>query len=94
MLFLLEKTYIDNGDKMFEKVKKYINDDEFQMILKENNLYITSFEKLISLEEKEISFLTKTKRIKVSGKNLMTRRILEKELMITGTLEKIEVFDE
>lgn len=91
---MLEKTYIDNGDKMFEKVKKYINDDEFQMILKENNLYITSFEKLISLEEKEISFLTKTKRIKVSGKNLMTRRILEKELMITGTLEKIEVFDE
>ena len=85
---MLEKTYIDNGDKMFEKVKKYINDDEFQMILKENNLYITSFEKLISLEEKEISFLTKTKKIKVSGKNLMTRRILEKELM------KIEVFDE
>ena len=89
----MKKTYIGNGDNMIEKIKDFVKDDTFQMIIKEESLYVTSFKRLISLEENFISFDTKQKRIKVYGEDLLTQKILEKELLITGKIEKIEVFD-
>lgn len=79
---------------MLEKIRDFIKDDKFEMILKEKNLYITNYKRLISLEENLISFDTRQKRIKVHGNNLITKKILEKELLIIGNINRIEVIDE
>ena len=79
---------------MLEKIKDFVKDNTFEMVVKEESIYITSFKRLISLEENFISLDTNKKRIKVYGKNLITKKILEKELLISGAILKIEVSDE
>ena len=64
------------------------------MELEEEQLYISNYKRLISLEDNYISILSPHKRISISGKGLVLNRILDKECLIRGTIEKIEVKDE
>lgn len=85
-------TYI--GDNMLDKLDNYLNDKKFKIVLEENSLYIANYSRIISLEEQYISILTKNKRISITGNNLSLKKILEKELLIEGNINKIEALDE
>lgn len=79
---------------MFERVDNFLNDREFRFTIYENKIYIINFKRIISLEENNVTLQSNRKELHITGKNLIVRKLLEEEILITGTISKIEVMDE
>lgn len=79
---------------MFERVDNFLNDREFRFTIYENKIHIINFKRIISLEENNVIFQSNRKKLHITGKNLIVRKLLEEEILITGTISKIEVMDE
>lgn len=76
---------------MFNRVKEYINDNEFRLTVFEDRVYAMNYLKIVSLEEERISFLTTKGRIIIKGKDLCLNKLLDDEVLISGTVSNIEV---
>ena len=76
---------------MFNRVKEYINDNEFILTVFEDRVYAMNYLKIVSLEEERISFLTTKGRIIIKGKDLCLNKLLDDEVLISGTVSNIEV---
>ena len=57
------------------------------------SVVIESFSKLINYTDKEISFVSKSKRIYIYGNNLSIMSFSKNEMSIQGNIEKIELFE-
>lgn len=79
---------------MLNKIKTFINDNSYKIIVKDNLLYIENYNKLISLEDNYISIKVNNKKIKVTGNNLLLSKIYDNACLIKGTIVKIEVINE
>lgn len=76
---------------MFNRIKEYINDDEFRLTVLENRIYIINYLKIISLDDDRISFLTKKGRVIIKGNKLSLNKMLDDEVLIGGVVSNIEV---
>ena len=80
---------------MLNRLKEYINDNEFRLTVFSDRVYVMNFLNIVSLEEERISFLTSKGRVIIKGKNLCLNKLLDDEVLISGTIMNIEVdFDE
>lgn len=80
---------------MFNRVKEYINDNEFRLTIFEDRVYAINYLKIISLEDERISFLTVKGKIVIKGRNLRLSKLLDDEVLISGYVTNVEVdFDE
>ena len=79
---------------MLSKIKDYILDDEFRLVLLEDRVLVINFKRLISLEEDKVSFVTNYGKIVLTGKKFLLSRLLDKEILIGGSIERIDVFYE
>ena len=70
-----------------------LHNQDFKMIVKEDSIYVNHFKKIVHLEENNISFITKHKRIQLYGKNLKMKKLVDQEVLFQGSIEKIEVQD-
>ena len=91
MLFFSHKSYNFLGDNMFNKVHRYLNDEEFKFIYYENKIYITNYKRIIVLEDNYVSFQSKNKIITITGNNLILKRLVDNDMLLAGTITKIEV---
>lgn len=94
MLFFEEKTYSYIGDGMIDKIHNYINNPEFSFTVYEDKIYIVNFKRILSLEEEYISLQSTKEKISIKGKNLVLKKLLSDEMLISGQISKIEVFYE
>lgn len=78
---------------MLNKIKDYIKDDEFRLTVFHDRVYVINYIEIISLEEERISFLSPYGRIIVKGKNLSLNKLLDKEVLVGGSVISIEVDD-
>ncbi len=76
---------------MFNKVREYINDNEFRLTVFNDRVYIINYIKIISLENERISFQIPTGRVIIKGKNLYLSKLLDDEVLINGKVLNIEV---
>lgn len=76
---------------MFNRVKDYINDEEFRLTIFDDRIHIINYLKIISLETERISILTKNSRIIIKGINLCLNKLLDDEILISGKINNIEV---
>lgn len=79
---------------MLERVDRFLNDREFRFTIYENKIHIINFKQIMTLEDNNVSFKSNKKIIHITGTNLVVRKLLEEEMLITGTISKIEVIDE
>ena len=80
---------------MLNRLKEYINDNEFRLTVFSDRVHVMNFLNIVSLEEERISFLTSKGRVIIKGKNLCLNKLLDDEVLISGTMMNIEVdFDE
>ncbi len=80
---------------MLNRLKEYINDNEFRLTVFSDRVHVMNFLNIFSLEEERISFLTSKGRVIIKGKNLCLNKLLDDEVLISGTIMNIEVdFDE
>ena len=77
---------------MLSKVKDYILDNEFRITLFEDRILIVNFIKILSLEESRVSISTGYGRMVIKGREFTLNRLLEHEVLISGTIDTVEVF--
>lgn len=75
---------------MFDKIRTYIKDDEFRLILFNDRVYITNYEEILTLNNKRISVNSGTNLIVIKGERLILNKLLDKEVLITGQIFTIE----
>lgn len=76
----------------FEKIRKYIVDDEFRLIFFDNQIYIINFDKILELSDGNITVNWENKLFVIKGDVLSLKRLLDKEVLISGKIKSIEVF--
>ena len=79
---------------MIDKLGRWFNDNHFQMTITNNGLYIKNYLKLLGIEDEHVIVKVKTKLITIKGENLSLKKILDNELLIKGSIKKVEVQDD
>ena len=75
-------------------MSNYINDKEFRFTVYEKKIHIINYKRIISLEDNYISFQSNHSKINITGQGLILKKLLENEMLISGTITKIEVIHE
>ncbi|MBE6157248.1 MAG: hypothetical protein E7160_00415 [Firmicutes bacterium] len=75
---------------MLKKLESYIKDTEFRLTLFKDRLYAINYKKIVSLESNRISFQVNNGEIIITGENLVLKKLLEKEILISGKINGIE----
>ena len=75
---------------MLNKIKDYINDQEFRMTIFNDRIHIINYLKILSLEDERVSFLTTKGRVIIKGKNLCLNKLLDDEVLVSGKVLNIE----
>ena len=75
-----------------DRIKKYIVDGEFRLIFFSDQVYIVNFDKRLELNGSNITIRSNNEIFSINGKNLSLRRLLEREVLISGRIKSIEVF--
>lgn len=79
---------------MLDRIKKYIVDDEERVIYFDNKVYIVNFFKVLDINYENIMVKGKNKLFVIRGNNLSLRKLLEKEVLISGDIKTIEVLND
>lgn len=79
---------------MLKDFREFINSKEFEMNICKDNINIINYKRIVSISPTSISIQVPSQKILITGNNLSLKKMLDDEILITGTIYKIEVFDE
>ncbi len=71
-------------------IRSYFIDEEFQIIYLPNQIDIINYQEIDSFDDEKIRIRYKEGVVVIGGKNLSINKLLEDEILICGTVEKIE----
>lgn len=77
--------------KLISKLDRYLEDKNYEIILKENKVNIINFKEIIDFSTNKISLRCDNKIVNIEGKNLIISKMLDDELLITGTVYNIRI---
>lgn len=75
----------------YNRIKNYIEDNEFHFDIFIDHIYIANYEKIVSLSDTRVSFVAQNKKITLTGNKLSLIKMLDDELLIQGNLTKVEL---
>ncbi len=78
---------------MINNLINYVKNEEFVINLWKNKINIVNFKEIVILEEDKIVITSPDGKVTVRGDNLSINKLLDKELLITGTFNSIELGD-
>ena len=70
-------------------IKDYIRQIEFKITLKNNIIDIENYIDLGNISDKEIIVFSENKKIIINGRNLSISKLLNSEILITGSYNNI-----
>ncbi|MBS7020286.1 MAG: YabP/YqfC family sporulation protein [Firmicutes bacterium] len=76
--------------ELISKVRSYLLETEFSLHCYENQLDIVNYKEIGRISDTSISILTDQHQVEIEGKNLTIIKLLEDEVLIKGTFQKIE----
>ena len=76
---------------MFEGISSYIKDNEFRINIYHNKINIVNFIEINTLGETRVSIKYNRGNIVIKGKNLLVKKLLNNELLLTGEVKLIEM---
>ena len=71
-------------------IRSFINDTSFQILYKDNYLDIINYTNINYMEDSKISLNYLDNKILIKGNNLVVKKLLESEILITGNFISIE----
>ena len=77
--------------KLISKLDRYLEDKNYEIIIKENEVNIINFKEIIDFSVSKISLKCDNKIINIEGKNLTISKMLDDELLVTGTIYNIRI---
>lgn len=75
----------------YNRIKNYIEDNEFHFDIFIDHVYIANYEKILSLSDTRVSFVAQNKKITLTGNKLSLIKMLDDEILIQGNLTKVEL---
>ena len=76
---------------MINKLVNYIKDNNFKINYVNNSVNIVNYDKIIEIENTVITITKEDKMIFIKGNDLRLNKLLDNEVVITGTINKIEL---
>ena len=73
------------------KIKEYLNSSKLELIYKDNKLDVSNYEDILLLTNDKIILLKDTKEIIVVGSDLTLLKLLDNEVLIGGSIKRIEL---
>ena len=80
--------------QMIKKIKDYIKDDEFRMTIFKDRVHIINYYKIISVGREKIIISSKEEKVYFHGSDFSLNKLFAGELLIEGTIHKVEIFYE
>ena len=78
------------GDIMFDKFANYIKDDRFNITLTNDMVNVNNYLEINYMEEDKISLRYKKGTLLIIGKNLVVKKLLDNEILITGDILELD----
>ena len=69
----------------------YIKDEEFRINIYHNKINTVNYLDVISLDEDRVSIKYNEGNIVIKGEDLLVKKILDKEILIIGSIKLIEM---
>ena len=76
---------------MIKEIINYIKDDKFKIIYVNNSLDIINYDQLLEVKDEMVTIEKENKIIIIKGNNLRIEKLLDKELLIKGLINIIEL---
>ena len=77
--------------RLISKLERYLEDENYEIIVKENKVNIINFQEIIDFSVSKISLRCSNKTINIEGKNLIISQMLDNELLITGIIFNLRI---
>ena len=75
---------------MLEILKNYLRGEEYYIILYSNFIYIYNYKEIIKFTDNFISLKLENMKVNIYGTNLLITKLESKELLIKGSILKVE----
>lgn len=76
---------------MIKRIVDYIKDNSFRINYINNSVNVVNFDKILEVSSDVITLIKEDKVILIKGNDLKLSKLLENEILITGTINKIEM---
>lgn len=76
--------------KLFDNVRSFILEDEFSMHIYENRVHIANYNSIGHFDSREVRVYYSDKVIIIKGENLALSKLMQEEILISGTIKMIE----
>lgn len=72
------------------RFRSYLLEEEFEMTIKQGQIHIMNFTKIGHFDNNKVMIYYEKGIISIEGVSLVVSRLMQDEIMITGTIKKIE----
>ena len=77
--------------RLISKLDRYLENNNYEIIIKDNSINIINFKEIIYFSMNKISLRCDDKLISVEGKELIISKMIDDELLITGIIFNIRI---
>lgn len=77
--------------RFLDRIDKYLYDNEYKIILKNNKIDIINYEEIIDFSPYNISIKCHNKLIIIEGQNLIISKMEDNEVLILGIISNIRI---
>ena len=65
-------------------------ENEFKITILKDKINIVNYDRIINLTDNEVSLKIENTKVKIYGNNLMLNKLLDREILLTGKVSKVE----
>ena len=76
---------------MISKIVDYIKDDKLKIRYIDNSVNIVNYDNILEIKDNMVTVIKDKKIIIIKGNDLKLNKLLDKEILITGIINKIEL---
>lgn len=77
--------------KLINRLNEYLEDHNYQIIIKEKSINIINFQEILDFSEKNIKIRCINKIIEIDGQKMIVSKMLDDEILITGIINNIRI---
>lgn len=75
----------------YNYLRNFLDPIDFHIDIYDNKIHITNYEKIITLLSNKIIIKAKSKKLILEGRNFSLKKLADRELLILGRLDNLEI---
>ncbi len=77
--------------RIMKKIINYIKDESFKIIYINNSVNVVNYNKIMEVKNNQITLEKENKLVLIKGEDLKLNKLLDNEVLITGTIMEIDL---